>query len=87
MTSARQAGAEGGPASAPDLYKVVEVSPVSDETLERALNDGAGAGFGFHSLHFVMRDGSHRPALAYVFFVKGEPPGAVAARRAGAGKG
>jgi hypothetical protein len=87
VTSPRQARAEPDPASAPDLYKVVEVSPVSEETLERALNDGCGRGFSFDSLHFVMRDGSHRPALAYVFFVRGERPGASAARRAGAGKG
>jgi hypothetical protein len=87
VISSRQAGAEPDPASAPDLYKVVEVSPVSDETLEGALNEWSGRGFSFQSLHFVMRDGSHRPALAYVFFVRTEPPGASAARRAGAGKG
>jgi hypothetical protein len=56
-------------------YKVVEISPVSDETLERALNDLTRAGWSFESIHFAMREGSHRPALAYVFFVRGEPPG------------
>jgi hypothetical protein len=61
----------------PSTYKVVEVSPVSDETLERALNDLTREGFGFESLHFVMREGSHRPALAYLFFVRGEPPPAA----------
>lgn len=55
-------------------YKVVEVSPVSDETLERTLNDLTREGWSFESLHFAMREGSHRPALAYVFFVRGEPP-------------
>jgi hypothetical protein len=59
---------------APAAYKVVEVSPVSDETLEQALNDRSREGWSFESLHFVMRDGSHRPALAYLFFVRGEPP-------------
>ncbi len=65
----------GAPAPA---YKVVEVSPVADETLERALNEWTGQGFSFESLHFVMREGSHRPALAYLFFVRGQPPGARA---------
>jgi hypothetical protein len=59
---------------APAAYKVVEVSPVSDETLEQALNDRSREGWSFESLHFVMREGSHRPALAYLFFVRGEPP-------------
>jgi hypothetical protein len=56
--------------SAPDAFKVVEVSPVGEETLERALNDRAREGWSFQSIHFVSRDGSHRPALAYLFFVR-----------------
>jgi hypothetical protein len=55
-------------------YKVVEVSPVGEETLERALNDWTREGWSFESLHFVTREGSHRPALAYLFFVRGAPP-------------
>ena len=58
-------------------YKVVEVSPVSDETLERALNDLTREGWSFESLHLAMREGSHRPALAYLFFVRGAPPSAA----------
>ncbi len=57
----------------PDAFKVVEVSPVGEETLERALNDWAREGWSFQSIHFVSREGSHRPALAYVFFVRGAP--------------
>jgi hypothetical protein len=56
---------------APDTFKVVEISPVGEETLERALNDWTREGWSFQSLHFVSRDGSHRPALAYLFFVRG----------------
>ena len=55
-------------------YRVVEVSPVGEETLERALNERTREGWTFQSLHFVMREGSHRPALAYLFFVRGAPP-------------
>lgn len=60
--------------SAPDAFKVVEVSPVGEETLERALNDWTREGWSFQSLHFVSRDGSHRPALAYLFFVRSGAP-------------
>ncbi len=55
------------------LYKVVEVSPVTEESLERTLNDRVREGWGFESLHFVMREGSHRPAMAYLFFTRREP--------------
>ncbi len=54
-------------------YKVVEVSPVSEETLEDALNRWSAEGWSFESLHFVSREGSHRPALAYLFFVQSRP--------------
>lgn len=50
-------------------YKVVEVSPVAEDTLERALNERAAEGWAFESIHFVTREGSHRPPLAYLFFV------------------
>jgi len=62
--SAKPPGAAGG------SYRVVEVSPVSEETLEEALNRLSAEGWSFESLHFVQREGSHRPALAYLFFVR-----------------
>jgi hypothetical protein len=55
-------------------YRVVEVSPVAEETLEQALNDGVTQGWSFESVHFVSREGSHRPALAYLFLVRRVPP-------------
>jgi hypothetical protein len=57
----------------PASYKVVEVSPVSEEGLEEALNRWSAEGWSFESLHFVSREGSHRPALAYLFFVQTRP--------------
>jgi hypothetical protein len=54
-------------------YRVVEVSPVAEDTLEAALNQRATAGWSFESIHFVTREGSHRPALAYLFFVRRAP--------------
>ena len=55
-------------------YAVVEVSPVAEETLERTLNERAALGWSFESIHFVAREGSHRPALAYLFFTRSAPP-------------
>ncbi|HTP24249.1 MAG TPA: DUF4177 domain-containing protein [Anaeromyxobacteraceae bacterium] len=52
------------------LYKVVEVGPVTEEAVERILNERARDGWGFESIHFVMREGSHRPAMAYLFFAR-----------------
>jgi hypothetical protein len=49
-------------------YDVVEVAPVTEETLACALNDRSAMGWSFQSIHFVMREGSHRPAMAYLFF-------------------
>jgi hypothetical protein len=50
---------------------------VTEETLEKALNERSAAGWDFQSVHFVTREGSHRPALAYLFFTerKAGPPG------------
>ncbi len=57
-------------AAAHILYKVVEVAPVTEESVERALNDRVREGWGFESIHFVMREGSHRPAMAYLFLTR-----------------
>jgi hypothetical protein len=55
----------------PTTWKVVEVSPVGEDSLERALNRLTAEGWSFQSLHFVMREASHRPAMAYLFFARG----------------
>jgi hypothetical protein len=55
---------------APVRYKVVEVSPVAEDTLAEALNETTADGWGVESVHFVMREGSHRPAMAYLFFTR-----------------
>ncbi len=56
------------------LYKVVEVAPVTEDTLEDALNARAAEGWAFQSMHFVTRDGSHRPAMAYLLFTRVRDP-------------
>ena len=55
-------------------YKVVEVAPVTEESLQAALNERTAGGWSFESLHFVMREGSHRPAMAYLFFTRDGAP-------------
>ena len=54
------------------IYKVVETSVVIDEALERILNQWAHQGWQFDSIHFVIRDASKRPSMAFVFFVREE---------------
>ena len=58
-------GGDGG-----GTYAVVEVSPVAEDTLEATLNERTAQGWSFESIHFVTREGSHRPALAYLFFTR-----------------
>lgn len=61
-------------ASGLGTFRVVEVSPVAEETLTRALEERAAEGWSFQSIHFVTREGSHRPAMAFLFFARGAPP-------------
>lgn len=53
-------------------YKVVETSTVTDEELERILNEWTGKGYTFESIQFVTAVSSKRPTMAYVFFTKKE---------------
>ena len=53
-------------------YKVVEVSTVTDEKLEEAINEWTSQGWMFDGIHFAMRDSSKRPAMAFVLFTRKE---------------
>jgi len=53
-------------------YKVVETSTVTDESIERILNEWTSKGFSFWSIHFVTSESSRRPAMAFLFFVEGD---------------
>jgi hypothetical protein len=52
------------------VYKVVELSLVTDEEIEQQLNRWAIHGWRFDSLHFVVRENSRRPGMAFLFFVQ-----------------
>ena len=54
------------------VYKVVEVTPVTDEELEKTLNRWTGEGYHFTGIQFAMRESSPRPSLAFVIFIKSE---------------
>jgi hypothetical protein len=53
----------------------VELSDVSDKTIEEALNQATGEGFRFESIHFVTQPGSRRPGMAFLFFTSEGPSG------------
>jgi len=49
-------------------YKVVESSEVTDEALERILNEWTPQGWHFEVIQFAMSEASKRPAMAFVIF-------------------
>lgn len=54
----------------PMSYKVVETSTVTDEEIEKILNEWTGKGWVFSSIQFVTAESSRRPKMAFVFFVR-----------------
>ena len=54
------------------IYKVVEASLVTDETLEKIINEWVGQGWVLDGINFAMRDSSRRPSMAFVLFIKEE---------------
>lgn len=51
-------------------YKVIEESVVTDENLEGILNRWVAQGWRYDGMQFAMREGSKRPAMAFVFFTR-----------------
>ncbi len=51
-------------------YKVVEIAMVTDEGIEKALNDWSAEGWTFDTMQFAMRDSSKRPAMAFIAFTR-----------------
>jgi hypothetical protein len=49
-------------------YKVVEISVVTDEELERILNEVTPQGWILDTIQFAMRESSKRPAMAFLIF-------------------
>lgn len=53
-------------------YKVVETSTVTDEEIEKILNEWTARGYSFSSIHFVTNESSRRPKTAFIFFTQAE---------------
>lgn len=51
-------------------YKVVEISIVTDEEIEKKLNEMTREGWYLDGIHFAMRESSKRPAMAFLVFYK-----------------
>ena len=51
-------------------YKVVETSSVTDQELEKILNEWTAKGWTLDSMQFAMRDSSKRPSMAFVTFTR-----------------
>ena len=62
-------------------YKFVELSIVSDDMIEKCVNQWVHAGWTFDDIRFVTSNASRRPVMAFVSFVRddlGNPADAVA---------
>lgn len=53
-------------------YKVVELGTVTDDEIEKTLNEWTSEGWQFDSMQFAMRDSSKRPSMAFVTFTREE---------------
>ena len=51
-------------------YKFVELSVVTDETLEDAVNEWVARGWILDGIRFAMSDSSRRPTMAFISFVR-----------------
>ncbi|WP_081702852.1 DUF4177 domain-containing protein [Desulfuromonas sp. TF] len=51
-------------------YKVVETSLVTDEELEKILNEWVSQGWRLEGIQFAMREASKRPAMAFILFTR-----------------
>lgn len=54
-------------------YKVVEVTVVTDEELEKAINTTVKEGWSLDGINFVKSQASKRPTMAFVLFTREAP--------------
>ena len=53
-------------------FKVMELSVVTDDEIEKVLNDMSQKGWFLDGIHFAMRESSKRPSMAFLIFYKVE---------------
>ena len=51
-------------------YKFVELSIVTDETIETCVNEWVAQGWELEGIRFVVTDHSRRPQMAFVSFTR-----------------
>lgn len=51
-------------------YKVVETSAVTEDELERIVNEWTARGWQLDGMQFAMRETSRRPSMAFVTFTR-----------------
>ena len=51
-------------------YKIVETGRVTDEVLEKIVNEWVETGWVFEGFQFVVRESSKRPSMAFVVFTR-----------------
>jgi hypothetical protein len=51
-------------------YKFVELSIVTDETIEEAVNSWVGKGWNLDGMRFVMTEASRRPQMVFISFTR-----------------
>ena len=54
----------------PLRYKFIELSIVTEQTIENAVNDWVAQGWQLEGIRFVTSEHSKRPAMAYVSFIR-----------------
>ncbi len=61
----------------PPQYKFVELTPVTDETIETCVNEWVALGWDLEGIRFVTTEHSKRPGMAFVSFVREAPQAVV----------
>jgi hypothetical protein len=54
------------------MYKVVETSDVTEDSLEEILNRWTAEGWRYDGMQFVVKESARRPSMAFILFVKTE---------------
>lgn len=52
------------------IYKFVELSTVTDDMLEKTVNEWVSQGWTLDTIRFVVTEHSKRPAMAFVSFTR-----------------
>ncbi|CAN5750963.1 hypothetical protein BH11MYX2_BH11MYX2_16660 [soil metagenome] len=55
------------------VYKFVELTTVTDDMIERAVNEKIGEGWTFDGIRFIVHEHSKRPPMAFISFTRDQP--------------